>query len=176
MPMPRPWCCGPEIAIKTGFVVLTFVYAVVTYGDTQDPSPTDPSHTEWDKCWPIATWYISWHVGICYHEDLAGYDIPQGPDWKRLSILFTWYLSGLPIAYAMHSSCSVEAPGTWARAIRVFIEGIVAFGLGAFIYALGRCLFPTLHSRPVLLPFPPEKVPPAPSDCPKVNALWNQYK
>ncbi|KAF8478939.1 hypothetical protein DFH94DRAFT_33741 [Russula ochroleuca] len=34
----------------------------------------------------------------------------------------------------MYNSCTVGAPGIWARAIRVFIEGIVAFGLGAFIY------------------------------------------
>jgi hypothetical protein len=65
---------------------------------------------------------------------LAGYDIPQGPDWRRLTILFLWYLSGFPIAYVMQDSCSVGAPGTWARAFRVFIEGVVAFGLGGLIY------------------------------------------
>ena len=58
----------------------------------------------------------------------------QGPDWKRLSILFLWYLMGIPIALTMQNSCSVNAPGTWARAGRVFIEGVVAFGLGGFIY------------------------------------------
>jgi hypothetical protein len=60
--------------------------------------------------------------------------IPQGPDWRRLSVLFLWYLAGVPVAYVMHEPCSVGAPGIWARAIRVFIEGVVAFGLGAFIY------------------------------------------
>ena len=67
-------------------------------------------------------------------EDLAGHNIPQGPDWRRLTILFAWYLAGIPTAYVMHNSCVVGAPGIWARAIRVFIEGIVAFGLGGFIY------------------------------------------
>jgi len=67
-------------------------------------------------------------------DGLAGYDIPQGPDWGRLTILFLWYLSGIPIAYVMQDSCSVGAPGTWARAFRVFIEGVVAFGLGGLIY------------------------------------------
>jgi hypothetical protein len=65
---------------------------------------------------------------------LAGHDVPQGPDWGRLTILFLWYLSGIPTAYMMGDSCSVGAPGTWARALRVFIEGIVAFGLGGVIY------------------------------------------
>ena len=67
-------------------------------------------------------------------DGLAGYDIPQGPDWRRLTILFLWYLSGIPIAYVMQDSCSVGAPGTWARAFRVFVEGVVAFGLGGLIY------------------------------------------
>ena len=114
-------------------------------------------------------------------DDLAGHNIPQGPDWRRLAILFSWYLAGIPTAYVMHNSCTMGAPGIWARAIRVFIEGVVAFGLGGFIYVghlsfwdcalganlktflcsffqgLGRCLFP-IRSRTVLLPFPPEKV------------------
>ena len=118
-------------------------------------------------CWPLATWYISWHTAICFSVvslpsclfklqcgqfphislhfrflnaylvgsvvDVADYKT-QGPDWKRLSILFLWYLMGIPIAYTMQNSCSVGAPGTWARAGRVFIEGVVAFGLGGFIY------------------------------------------
>jgi hypothetical protein len=67
-------------------------------------------------------------------DDLAGQNIPQGPDWYRLTILFTWYLAGIPTAYMMYNTCAVGAPGTWARGIRVFIEGIVAFGLGGFIY------------------------------------------
>jgi len=104
-----------------------------------------------------------------------------GPDWKRLTILFLWYLMGVPIAYTMQNSCSVGAPGTWARAGRVFIEGVVAFGLGGFIYVgikvlrlcfiilrlnqgLGRCLFPTYNSTRVLLPYAPEKVPLTPGD------------
>ena len=65
--------------------------------------------------------------------DVAGCKT-QGPDWRRLTILFLWYLMGIPIAYTMQNSCSVGAPGTWARAGRVFIEGVVAFGLGGFIY------------------------------------------
>ena len=65
--------------------------------------------------------------------DVADYKT-QGPDWRRLTILFLWYLVGIPIAYTMQNTCSVGAPGTWARAGRVFIEGVVAFGLGGFIY------------------------------------------
>ncbi len=72
-------------------------------------------------------------------DDLAVHNIPQGPDWRRLSILFTWYLAGIPTAYMMHDTCAIGAPGTWARGIRVFIEGIVAFGLGGLIYV---CVFP----------------------------------
>ena len=43
----------------------TSIYVLVTYKDTQDHSPSDPSLTEWDVCWPMATWYMSWHVAIC---------------------------------------------------------------------------------------------------------------
>ena len=43
----------------------TSVYVFVTYKDTQDHTPSDPSLTEWDICWPMATWYMSWHVAIC---------------------------------------------------------------------------------------------------------------
>jgi len=159
-----------ELAIKGIFSFLTLLYATVTYRDTLDPSPSDPSLREWDVCSPMAMWYISWHAAICLSvvslpsrlfrldvDDLAGHNIPQGPDWRRLTILFSWYLAGIPTAYVMYNSCTVGAPGIWARAIRVFIEGIVAFGLGAFIYGLGRCLFPVHHSRTILLPFPPEK-------------------
>jgi len=164
-----------ELVIKSVFLCLTCLYTVVTYGDTGDRSPLDPTYSEWDVCWPIATWYISWHVAICISvvslpsrlfrldvDDLTGYNTPQGPDWKRLSILFLWYIAGVPIAFSMQDSCSVGAPGTWARAIRVFIEGIVAFGLGGFIYVLGRWLFPT-HPHRVLLSYLPEKVPSVPS-------------
>jgi hypothetical protein len=70
--------------------------------------------------------------------DLANYKTQ--PDWKRLTILLLWYLAGLPIAYMMQDSCSVGAPGTWARAFRVIIEGIVAFGLGSIIYVgINQC-------------------------------------
>jgi hypothetical protein len=65
---------------------------------------------------------------------LDDHNIPQGPDWRRLTILFLWYLAGVPVAYVMQQPCSVGAPGTWARAFRVFVEGIVAFGLGGVIY------------------------------------------
>ena len=65
--------------------------------------------------------------------DVADYKT-HGPDWRRLTILFLWYLVGIPIAYTMQNTCSVGAPGTWARAGRVFIEGVVAFGLGGVIY------------------------------------------
>jgi hypothetical protein len=41
---------------------------------------------------------------------------------------------GIPIAYMIQDSCSVGAPGIWAHSIRAFIEGIVVFALGAFIY------------------------------------------
>jgi len=158
-----------ELAIKGTFSFLTIVYSTVTYKDTRDRSPSNPSFTEWDVCWPMAMWYISWHTAIClsvvslpsrlFRLDVeeAGHNIPQGPDWRRLTILFAWYLAGIPTAYVMHNSCVVGAPGIWARAIRVFIEGIVAFGLGGFIYGLGRYLFPVHQSRLILLPFPPEK-------------------
>ncbi|KAI0282539.1 hypothetical protein BGY98DRAFT_954561 [Russula aff. rugulosa BPL654] len=58
------WCI-PELLIKGTFLFLTFIYATVTYGDTQDRSPSNPAHTEWDVCWQVATWYISWHAAIC---------------------------------------------------------------------------------------------------------------
>lgn len=67
-------------------------------------------------------------------DDLTGQNTPQGPDWRRLTTLFAWYLAGIPTAYMMYNSCVVGAPGIWARGIRVFIEGIVAFGLGGFLY------------------------------------------
>jgi hypothetical protein len=75
-------------------------------------------------------------------DDLAGRNIPQGPDWRRLVILFAWYLAGIPTAYMMYDTCAVGAPGTWAHGIRVFIEGIVAFGgfiyVGSFFSGVGR--------------------------------------
>jgi len=170
-----------EFAIKGIFSVLTVIYAAVTYRDTKDRSPIDPSVTEWGVCWPIATWYISWHAAIClsvvslpsrlFRLDVDGHNIPQGPDWHRLAILFSWYLAGIPTAYIMHDSCTVGAPGIWARGIRVFIEGIVAFGLGGFIYGLGRCLFPVHQSRAVLLPFPPEKASSGPGDLKSDRAV-----
>lgn len=128
-------------------------------------------------------------------DDLAGHNIPQGPDWRRLTILFAWYLAGIPTAYVMHDSCAVGAPGIWARAIRVFIEGLVAFGLGGLIYvrhfstvvgsgltlilypfvfvlqALGRYLFPVHQSRLILLPFPAEKASLGPGALMSDNAV-----
>src|SRR6266702_1816245 len=115
------------------------------------------------------------------------HDLTPSPDWRRLTILLLWYLAGIPLAYVMQGSCSAEAPGTWGRAIRVFIEGVVAFGLAGCIYVstflilaslmkmtefslpwgfqgLGRCLLPTQpRSRVAVLPFLPEKKSPAPS-------------
>jgi len=173
-----------EIILKGAFLALTCLYAFVTYGDTQDRSPSNPSYSEWGICWPVASWYISWHVIICLSvvslpsrlftldlDGLAGYDIPQGPDWNRLTILFLWYLSGIPIAYIMQDPCSVGAPGIWARAFRVFIEGVVAFGLGGFIYGLGRCLFPSHPPRRVVLPYFPEKMSSAPVGTAKSNEV-----
>jgi hypothetical protein len=43
----------------------TCLYVFVTFNDTQDLSPSSPAYSEWDICWPVATWYISWHVLIC---------------------------------------------------------------------------------------------------------------
>jgi hypothetical protein len=77
---------------------------------------------------------MSTDFSVISADDLAGQNIHQGPDWHRLTVLFTWYLTGIPTAYMMYDTCAVGAPGTWARGIRVFIEGIVAFGLGGFIY------------------------------------------
>ncbi|KAI0262884.1 hypothetical protein BC834DRAFT_365969 [Gloeopeniophorella convolvens] len=56
------------------------------------------------------------------------------PDWSRLTILFLWYLAGVPTAYLNHSPCSLVAPGIWARTVRVLIEGIVSFAFGSLIY------------------------------------------
>ena len=56
------------------------------------------------------------------------------PDWRRFTILLFWYLSGLSVAYAMRVTCGTEAPGTWGRVLRVFIEGVVSFGLAGCIY------------------------------------------
>jgi len=167
--MPISSILTAEFLIKAIFLLLTCIYDVVTYRDALNPSPKDPTRTEWDTCWPLATWYISWHTAICLSVvslpshifrldvDLPGHKLPQCPDWRRLSILFLWYLSGIPTAYVMHEPCSVGAPGVWARAGRVFIEGVVAFGLAGLIHGIGRCLFPFHHSFPVL-PVPPEKV------------------
>ena len=60
--------------------------------------------------------------------------VAQNPYWMRLTVLLSWYLIGIPIAYMTHYSCNVGAPGIWAHAGRVFIEGIVVFALGASIY------------------------------------------
>jgi hypothetical protein len=88
---------------------------------------------------------------------------PPSPDWRRFTILLFWYLAGFPVAYVMRGTCSAEAPGTWGRALRVFIEGVVAFGLAGCIYGLGRCLLPAQpRSRVMILPFLPEKKSPAP--------------
>jgi hypothetical protein len=84
-------------------------------------------------------------------DGLAGHDVPQGPDWGRLTILFLWYLSGVPITYIMQDSCSVGSPGIWARAFRVFIEGVVAFGLGGFIYVGVKFILTAFHHFTVFL-------------------------
>ncbi|KAI9457771.1 hypothetical protein BJY52DRAFT_1223686 [Lactarius psammicola] len=92
----------------------------------------------------MATWYMSWHVAIClsvvslpsklFRLDVDSHDLTPSPDWGRLTILLLWYLAGIPTAYVMQGPCSAEAPGTWGRAIRVLIEGVVAFGLAGCIY------------------------------------------
>ncbi|KAN0141301.1 hypothetical protein V8E53_001057 [Lactarius tabidus] len=163
-----------ECVIKGLFFLLTSIYVLVTYRDTQDRTSSDPSLSEWDICWPVATWYMSWHVAIClsvvslpsklFKLDVEEHDLsPPSPDWRRFTILLFWYLAGLPVAYVMRGTCSAEAPGTWGRALRVFIEGIVAFGLAGCIYGLGRCLLPAQpRSRVMVLPFLPEKKSPAP--------------
>ncbi|KAH9028089.1 hypothetical protein EDB85DRAFT_1625904 [Lactarius pseudohatsudake] len=163
-----------QCLIKGLFSSLTGLYVFVTYRDTQDRTPSDPSMTEWDVCWPVATWYISWHVAIClsvvtlpsklFKLDVDEHNLIPSPDWRRLTILSLWYLTGIPVAYVMRGPCSVEAPGTWGRGIRVVIEGIVAFGLAGCIYGLGRCLLPVQpRSRAVVLPFLPEKKSPTAS-------------
>ncbi|KAH9171482.1 hypothetical protein EDB89DRAFT_2243460 [Lactarius sanguifluus] len=171
-----------ECVIKGLFSLLTGLYVFVTYMDTQDRTPSDPSMTEWDVCWPVATWYISWHLAIClsvvtlpsklFKLDVDEHNLIPSPDWRRLTILSLWYLTGIPVTYVMRGPCSVEAPGTWGRGIRVVIEGIVAFGLAGCIYlgesdrifvapdiqVLGRCLLPVQpRSRVVVLPFLSEK-------------------
>jgi len=72
--------------------------------------------------------YVFTFISLPIHK------LPQSPDWLRLSILFLWYISGIPTAYIMHVPCSTGAPGVWARAGRVFIEGVVAFGLAGLIH------------------------------------------
>ncbi|KAH9977175.1 hypothetical protein BGW80DRAFT_838589 [Lactifluus volemus] len=54
-----------EYVIKGVFSLLTLLYVYVTYGDTQAPSPLTPYRTEWDVCWQMATWYMTWHIAIC---------------------------------------------------------------------------------------------------------------
>jgi len=162
-----------EWVIKSLFLLLTLIYVFVTYGDTQDHTPSDPLLTEWDVCWPMATWYMSWHVAIClsvvslpsklFKIHMVDHDLAPSPDWRRFSVLSLWYLAGYPVAYIMREPCISEAPGTWGRAIRVFIEGVVAFGLAGSIYGLGRCLLPAQPRSRVVLPFLPEKKAPAPS-------------
>ncbi|KAI0255395.1 hypothetical protein BJV78DRAFT_1151779 [Lactifluus subvellereus] len=125
----------------------------------------------------MATWYISWHTAIClsvvslpsrlFKLEVDDCNVPQGPDWRRLTILFLWYLAGVPVAYVMYDPCSVGAPGTWARATRVFIEGMVAFGLGGFIY-VGICPFLTAHWGDIYPQFPTHvrRYPPLPKRPP----------
>jgi len=153
-----------ESVIKSVFTVLTGLYVLVTYSDTQGRSPSNPSVTEWAICWPIASWYMSWHVAICLSvvslpshlfmpitgvRDLVDC-VAQNPYWMRWIVLLFWYLMGIPIANVMQYSCNVGAPGIWAHAGRVFIEGIAVFALGASIYVLDRYLLPLLHSYQVL--------------------------
>jgi hypothetical protein len=96
-------------------------------------------------------------------------DIPQGPDWPRLTILFAWYLAGIPTAYVMRDSCVVGAPGIWARAIRVFIEGLVAFELGGlayvgqFFFVVGPGLTEMLLKGTRALPVPSPSISPSDS-------------
>jgi hypothetical protein len=151
----------------------TTIYVLVTYNDTQEHTQSDPSLTEWDICWPMATWYMSWHVAIClsvvslpsklFRLDVDNHNLTPSIDRRRLSILSFWYLAGIPVAYVMQGPCIAEAPGTWGRAMRVLIEGVVAFGLAGCIYGLGRCLVPAQPRSRVVLPFLPEKKPSAPS-------------
>ena len=58
------WFRGP-IQPSDASCPQTSVYVLVTYWDTQDHTPTNLSLTEWDVCWPMATWYMSWHMAIC---------------------------------------------------------------------------------------------------------------
>jgi len=104
-------------------------------------------------------------------DGFAGHDVPQGPDWGRLAILFSWYLSGIPIAYIMQDSCSVGAPGTWARAFRVFIEGVVAFGLGGVIYVGIKFILSAFHHLTVLLVGAGQMAIPEPPSAPGSVAI-----
>ena len=63
---------------------------MITYSDTQDRSPSNPSFTEWDVAWPVAIWYIGWHAAIC----LAVVSLPSrlfslkcGPQLSYIQIL-----------------------------------------------------------------------------------------
>ena len=124
---------------------------------------------------------------VILDPSMVDHDLTPSPDWRRFTVLSLWYIAGYPVAYIMREPCISEAPGTWGRAIRVFIEGIVAFGLAGSIYVsifliltcwvkmtafffalvyqgLGRCLLPAQPRSRVVLPFLPEKKSPAPSN------------
>ena len=71
---------------------------------------------------------------VILDPSMVDHDLTPSPDWRRFTVLSLWYTAGYPVAYIMREPCISEAPGTWGRAIRVFIEGIVAFGLAGSIY------------------------------------------
>src|SRR5579859_2368366 len=71
-------------------------------------------------------------------------NVTPSPDWRRLTVLLLWYLAGIPVAWVMRGPCIAEAPETWGRAIRVFIEGVVAFGLAGCIYVSNLLLLTSL--------------------------------
>ncbi|KAI0261041.1 hypothetical protein BC834DRAFT_897752 [Gloeopeniophorella convolvens] len=132
-----------EVVIKGFFLTLACLYTYVAYGDAQKPTPSDPSRSEWDICWPLATWYISWHVALCISVismpsrvfRVYTPDEPPRPDWTRLTIHFIWNLAGVPIAYLKYNPCHIDALKTWNRTKLVLIEGMIS--LGFVIYVSG---------------------------------------
>jgi hypothetical protein len=66
----------------------------------------------------------------------------------------------------MQDSCSVGAPGIWARAFRVFIEGVVAFGLGGLIYVGIKFILTAFHHFTVLLAGTGQMAIPEPPSAP----------
>jgi hypothetical protein len=90
----------------------TLFYVYVTYGDTQERSPSAPCRTEWEVCWPMATWYMSWHTAIC----LSVVSLP--------SRLFKLECDFLPPPVVQASNCADRQFGRSEHSSRPRLEAI----------------------------------------------------